>query len=183
LPACRASIQYKIKADCDQAGLLKPDFKKTATIEVLQRSKAAGLPEPLALAAEEPISFFCCFKKGVIGLRVDGNSDCFLPGESMALRAQVGVEGHQSAVVTERYMLMWQAYAGTLHRCVVLSVCLATFCCCGLQLDNKSTTDVLAVEFYLHQKLKLTAKTMWGSRDKHFSSTHIHQRCAAALLA
>jgi hypothetical protein len=90
MPACRATIQYKVKADCDQAGLLKPDFKKTATVEVLQRTKAAGPPEPLALAAEEPISFFCCFNKGTIGLRVDGSSDCFLPGESMALRAQVG---------------------------------------------------------------------------------------------
>jgi hypothetical protein len=50
------------------------------------------------------------------------------------------------------------------------------FCCCCLQVDNKSTTNVPAVEFYLHQKLKLTAKTMWGNRDKHFSSTRIHQR-------
>jgi hypothetical protein len=89
LDPCRASIQYKVKADCDQAGLLKPDFKKTATIEVLQRTKAAGPPEPLALAAKEPISFFCCFNKGMVGLQVDGSSDCFLPGESMALRAQV----------------------------------------------------------------------------------------------
>ncbi|WIA35279.1 hypothetical protein OEZ86_003738 [Tetradesmus obliquus] len=127
----KASIVYKVKADCDQAGMLKPDFKKTATIEVLQHTKAAGPPQPLALADEQPISFFCCFNKGVVGLKVDGSDDCFLPGESLALRAQV---------------------------------------------DNKSTTDVPAVEFFLHQKLTLTAKTMWGSRDKSFQSTRIHHR-------
>jgi hypothetical protein len=60
---------------------------------------------------------------------------------------------------------------------VVLGEGVATCCCCCcLQVDNKSTTDVPAVEFYLHQKLKLTAQTMWGSKDKHFSSTRIHQR-------
>lgn len=85
--ANRASIEYKIKADCDQVGLLKPDFKKTIKIEVLQQHKAAAAP--VNVAAEEPISIFCCFNKGLVGLRVTADTDSYMPGEQIGLRAQV----------------------------------------------------------------------------------------------
>eukprot|EP00878_Enallax_costatus_P040845 GHUV01047241.1.p1 GENE.GHUV01047241.1~~GHUV01047241.1.p1 ORF type:complete len:286 (+),score=64.25 GHUV01047241.1:195-1052(+) len=83
----RASIEYKIKADCDQTGMFKPDFKKTIKIEVLQQYKAA--PAPIDLAAEEPISYWCCFNKGLIGLKVTGETDGYTPGEHIRLRAMV----------------------------------------------------------------------------------------------
>eukprot|EP00775_Hariotina_reticulata_P008059 gene8059-8254_t len=54
----RAAIAYRVKADVDQAGLLKPDFKKTVNFEVLQHSKAAGPPQPLAAQQEECISYW-----------------------------------------------------------------------------------------------------------------------------
>lgn len=55
---CSAAIAYRVKADVDQAGLLKPDFKKTVSFEVLQHSKAAGPPQPLAVQQEECISYW-----------------------------------------------------------------------------------------------------------------------------
>lgn len=86
---------------------------------------------------------------------------------SRLLTAQAGTASGISASNTSAAML-------SMHQLRIL----CDRCCC-LQVDNKSTTDVPAVEFFLHQKLTLTAKTMWGSRDKSFQSTRIHQRCAA----
>jgi hypothetical protein len=63
-------------------------------------------------------------------------------------------------------MVLLKLYCSEARRC----------CCCCLQVDNKSTTEVPAVEFYLHPKLQLTASTMWGKRDKSFNTTRIHQR-------
>lgn len=95
-PTARASITYKIKAACDQAGLLKADIKSAASIEVLQHAKGPP-PQAVVLADEQSLSFLCCFNKGVVGLALQADCDTHLPGGVLRLQAQVGACGARRA--------------------------------------------------------------------------------------
>jgi hypothetical protein len=44
------------------------------------------------LQQEQPISAWCCFKKGLIDMRVSFASDTCQPGESLMVNVQVGRE-------------------------------------------------------------------------------------------
>lgn len=84
---CSAAIEYNITADCEQLGMLERNIKKTIKLEVLQRHKAS--PSPIHVTAEEPISYLCCFNKGLVGLTVTGETDSHLPGDVIRLKAHV----------------------------------------------------------------------------------------------
>lgn len=162
--AARASITYKIKAACDQAGLLKPDIKSSASFEVLQHSKGPP-PQPVVLADEKAISYLCCLNKGVIRLAMQADCDTHLPGDVLRLQAQVTREG---------WVCVHQETDGpraSKHACSHTAACVDGTLPTAIQVDNRSTVGVPYLEARLQQHLTLVAHHLFGHRTRRIAVT------------
>ncbi len=93
-------IKYKLKAEFVVNGSFNKNWKKTKEVFIFESASLYD-EEPVQISEERPIKLFGCFSNGLATIEAQTDTNCFLAGDEIVVRAQISSKKNIKTIKAE----------------------------------------------------------------------------------